>query len=85
MDSPPETIGGARVVQWVTLSPGMAWHSQNVSRLATCHSDEEDASYLFHCDDLWQVIWDSWHETVEAAVLQADSAYMGLSRAWRAV
>jgi hypothetical protein len=73
------------VVQWVTLSPGMAEHSQNVSRLAICHSDAEDAFYLFHCDDLWQVIWDSWHETVEAAVLQADSAYMGLRRAWRAV
>lgn len=40
-----------------------------MNRLAICHSDEEDAFYLFHCDDLWQVIWDSWHETVEAGRL----------------
>ena len=73
------------MVQWLTVSRGLAGHSQHVSRLAICHSDEEDAFYLFHCDDLWQVIWDSWHETVEAAVLQADSAYMGLRHAWRAV
>lgn len=69
----------------MTLGPGMAGHSQNVSRLAICHSDEEDGFYLFHCDDLSQIVWDSWHETLEAAVRQADSAYKGLSRAWRAV
>jgi hypothetical protein len=85
MDTPPETIGGARVVKWVTLNSGTAGHSENVSRLAICHDDDEEAFYLFHCDDLWQVVWDSWHETVEEAVVQADSQYMGLSGVWRAV
>jgi hypothetical protein len=72
-------------VQWVTLSPGASGHSENVSRLAICHSDDEAAFYLFHCDDLWQVVWDSWHETVEEALLQANSQYVGLRGAWQAV
>jgi hypothetical protein len=84
MDSPPETIGGLRVVQWVTLGPRAPGNSENVSRLAICHDENEDAFFLFHCDDLWQVVWDSWFQTIEEAALEANSQYPGLRSVWRA-
>lgn len=57
--------------------------SSETGYLAICRHDEA-AFYLFHCNDLWQVIADTWHETLEAAMRQAEFEYRGV-RAWQAV
>jgi hypothetical protein len=91
MDSPPEIVGGASVVRWVVIDSRPTSDSQDAvggveaSRLAICRHDGEAAFYLFRCDDLWQVGADTWHETLEAAMRQAESEYIGVIGAWRAV
>ena len=53
------------------------------SRPVICHHDDDLAFYLFRCDDLWQIVADTWHETLEAAIHQAEAEYVVL--AWQAV
>lgn len=86
-------MGGASVVRWVVID--CRWTDKSraavggdipeASRLAICRHDGEAAFYLFRCDDLWQVVADTWHETLEAAMRQAESEYIGVSGAWQAV
>jgi hypothetical protein len=90
VDSPPEIIGGASVVRWVVLDSRPTRDSQDAAsgvearRLAIRH-DGEAAFYLFRCDELWQVVADTWHETLDAAMRQAESEYIGVIGACRAV
>jgi hypothetical protein len=76
-------VGGARIVRWAVIH-GRHEIGSEVTYLAICRHDDEEAFYLFHCDHLWQVVADTWHETLEAAMSQAASDYDGLS-AWQAV
>lgn len=47
--------------------------------LAICRYHDDDGCYLFYCDALWNVLTDTWHESMEAAIRQADFEYVGLS------
>jgi hypothetical protein len=80
-------IGGARMVRWAVVGCRPSGDSRNggVSQLAICRHDDEAAYYLFRCDDLWQVVADTWHETLEAAMHQAESEYTGVGDTWQAV
>ncbi len=50
--------------------------------LAICKYDEEDAYYLFGCDEDWESITDTWHETIEEAMEQAEFEYKGSKETW---
>ena len=53
--------------------------------LAICRYDGEDGYYLVFCDALWEAVTDTWHETLEAAMRQAEFEYVGVSGTWQAV
>jgi hypothetical protein len=41
--------------------------------LAIAKDDEgTEGVYLFYCDDCWNVVTDTWHEDVAAAISQAN-------------
>ena len=51
--------------------------------LAICQYLGETAFYLFGCDEAWQTITDTWHETLEEAQDQAEFEYAGVTATWR--
>ena len=86
-------IGGARVVLYSPID-----HRQRptggckqivagvlqgpAAGLAICRCDTEDAYYLFGCDEDWNSVTDTWHETVRDAMRQAEFEYEGVRRTW---
>jgi hypothetical protein len=36
---------------------------------------DNQAFFLFYCDEHWNIIWDGWHLTIEEALSQARSEY----------
>jgi hypothetical protein len=38
--------------------------------------------YLLYCDDEWNSLTDTWHETLEDAKAQAQFEYEGIAQAW---
>jgi hypothetical protein len=80
---PPEILDGARVLQFASLSrahpTGKTRHvvaGAEVSTFAALaiarYDDDPNGVYLFYCDSNWNVITDTWHENVAAAVGQAN-------------
>jgi len=55
------------------------------SGLALCQYDGETAYYLFGCDAKWNAVTDTWHETLEGALQQAEFEYEGVTATWTAV
>ena len=55
------------------------------THLVICQYDDDPdgAVYLFGCDADWNVITDTWHESVDAAKLQAAYEYEEIERVWR--
>lgn len=49
--------------------------------LAVCRNGD-DGFYLFSCDEHWQTVSDTWHETVQDAKAQAEFEYEGVSVTW---
>jgi hypothetical protein len=50
--------------------------------LAVCRYEGDSAVYLFGCDEDWNAVTDSWHETLEEAKSQAEFEYEGVSATW---
>jgi hypothetical protein len=82
VDAPPEFLDGARVLQVARLS-----HSQPTGRtrhvvdgvdvggfaaIAIARYDGSDRAYLFYCDTDWNVVTDTEHPSVTAAIEQAN-------------
>ena len=83
MQTPPELLDGARVLQFASLSraqpTGKTRHVidgievGNFAALAIARYDDDPSGvYLFYCDRRWNVITDTWHRDVAAAVGQAN-------------
>ena len=96
MKQPPKLIGGARLVRWSTIDNRhrptgnfrqfVAGELQgSAAGLAICQHDGEEAYYLFGCDPEWGTVTDTWHETLEDALKQAEFEYEGVSATWRVV
>ena len=52
------------------------------SGLAICQYEGEDSFYLFGCDEDWNSVTDTWHESVEDAKAQAEFEYEGVNTTW---
>jgi hypothetical protein len=59
--------------------------SGSAAGLAICQYDTGEGFYLFYCDRDWNVITDTWHETLEDAKAQAEFEYEGAGATWRTV
>jgi len=81
METPPETLDGARVLQVANLAgaqpTGKTLHVgfdvNSFAALAIAQYEAEPSGvYLFYCDADWNVMDDTWHEDVDAASEQAN-------------
>lgn len=83
MKSAPDEIGGARVVLFTPIDERHR-HTGNCRQvvagelmgpaggLAICQYEGETSYYLFGCDEGWDTLTDTWHETLEDAKAQAE-------------
>ena len=78
----PTDLDGAVVLSTAVVLPGAgtgrtkhfrdgALLNDRIRNLAIARYDEADEVYLFYCDTHWNVLTDTLHSTVEAAVDQA--------------
>ena len=90
----PKEIGGAKVILFSPIDERHK-HTGNckqivsgvlmgaASGLAICQYEGEDSFYLFGCNENWQTISDTWHETFENAKAQAEFEYEGITATWQ--
>ena len=50
--------------------------------LAICQYEGESEFYLFGCDANWKSITDTWHQTIDKAIQQAEFEYQGTKLTW---
>lgn len=56
-----------------------------VAGLAVCRYEDGGGFYLFYCDGEWNVVTDTYHESVEGAKNQAEFEYEGVGNAWEQI
>jgi hypothetical protein len=90
----PSTIDGA-VVLWFTPIDDSHRYTGNcrhevrgvllgpASGLAICQYRKEGGFYLFYCDENWNTLTDTYHESVERAQEQAEFEYEGTTQTWQ--
>ena len=95
MAPPPKKLDGADVLVWATLGKSVSptsYCSHTVggaevgpaAALAICvYFDRTLEYYLFHCDQMWRVLDDTCHDTLELAQRQAEAEYAGVASLWR--
>jgi hypothetical protein len=93
---PANQINGARVICFTAIDDRHR-HTRNcrqivdgaiqdsASGLAICQFDGDDAFYLFGCDSDWNVVTDTWHQSLEEAQSQAEFEYEGVADTWQQV
>lgn len=85
MTHAPEHIDGARVLLATDLSTSISTgetrhvvgddERNDFAALAVAQYEEEDGVYLLYCDDDWDAITDTHHDSVEQAITQAESEF----------
>lgn len=96
MIPPPDFLDNAKVVRWSVIddrhcATGNCRHVVRgelqgpAAGLAICRYDDETAFYLFGCDAVWNVVTDTWHETLDDALKQAELEYEGITATWQVV
>jgi hypothetical protein len=89
----PPTIDGALVVAWTRLdgrhrATGRTRHIVNgrliarAAGLAICRYADQVGFYLFTCDDDWNAVTDTLHDTFATARQQAEREYVGIQETW---
>lgn len=81
----PTVIDGARVLLVADLAnaatTGKIRHAvdgvdvTNFAGLAIAKYEDEESVYLLYCDEDWQPVTDTYHESVAAAIEQANFEY----------
>ena len=90
----PKEVGGASVVLYTPIDERHR-HTGNCEQivagelmgaaagLAICQYEGEDSFYLFGCDENWETVTDTWHQTLQEAKEQAEFEYEGVSATWQ--
>lgn len=83
-------IDGAKVIEFTALSKyGNAEYSNQeiviIKRLAICNYDNKQQYYLFACDDSFNVLGDTVHNSIEEAKTFAISYYNEDDIRWIAI
>ncbi len=94
MNNPPGKLDDAEILFWTILdhrhkSTGETKHFINGSYQTDFHGlviakyEEEEGTYLFYCDSDWNVLTDTYHESIEAAKEQAEFEFQGAKGTWK--
>jgi hypothetical protein len=93
MNAPPSILNGARLLYYTTIderhvSTEKTTHRVNnvvlapAAALAVCQYENDDSFYLFYCDENWEPMTDTWHQTLEDAFHQVEFEYKGVTETW---
>ena len=93
MNQPPELVGGLRVVRWTLIDERHCPTSDCVYNvdgedwgpafgLVICKEENVSAYFLFGCDEQWRSVTDTWHESLDDALEQAELEYEGVTATW---
>jgi hypothetical protein len=94
VETAPEYIDGAKIILFTPIDERHR-HTGNcrqivagvlqgpVAGLAICGYKGEEGFLLFGCDASWGSVTDTWHQTVEEAMGQAEFEYEGTTATWR--
>ena len=79
---PPRVLDDALVLKYADLSAARATGgtrhivrgelADDFQGLAIARYDSDPGYYLFYCDAAWNVVTDTFHDTVDAAIAQAE-------------
>jgi hypothetical protein len=87
----PTTIDEATVIQTNILSSehvqtGFTIHHaedfERLNQLAICKYEEDPGYYLFYCDSNWNVLNDTYYDSKEQAIEQAELEFKGTAKTW---
>jgi hypothetical protein len=80
MDYALDVIGSEKVICFAitNLSKGEG----KADGLAICQS-KIGGFYLFSCNADWKVLADTWHESIDDAIDQAEYEYKGITELWQ--
>lgn len=81
MPSIPLFISGLPVLAFAPLAAPLQSAMGTIAGRAICR-DAEGGFLLFGCDGEWQAVTDTWHETVDDALRQAEYEHEGMGLAW---
>ena len=96
MKPAPQLIGGYRVVCYSPIDERHHFTGNTrqivkgrligaMAGLAICQPSKSSDYYLFGCDADWNVVTDTWHQSLEKAKDQAEFEYRGIVRTWNYV
>jgi hypothetical protein len=87
--SVPSLIDGARVLKFADLSSATSTHKtrhvvagrevSDFAGLALTKYESDPGVYLLYCDEEWNVVTDTYHETLERAMSQAEFEFGSLT------
>ena len=89
----PKIVGGARTLYYTFIDDrhqrtGNTMHVvggnviEKINGLAICKYDNDAGYYLFGCDENWDSITDTYHDSVEEAKEQAEFEYLNSFETW---
>ncbi len=90
---PPPQLGNAHVICYTTLDErhtptGTCHHTIGgqamppANSLAICQYRRDSGFYLFYCDSNWTVMTDTYYDSLEDALDQAEFEYSGVTTTW---
>ena len=93
MKPAPDKVGGYRVICYSQIDDRHRFTGKtrqvvrgelmgSMSGLAICQPGNAQEFYLFGCDADWNVVTDTWHQTLDEAKDQAEFEYEGISKTW---
>lgn len=53
--------------------------------LAICQYESENGFYLFSCDESWNTLTDTFHDTLEEAKAHAEFEYKNVNATWQSL
>src|SRR5665213_1928917 len=96
MKPPPEELNDAKICLYSVIDhrhkpTGGCKHTVGgevmgtASALAICQYADQNDYYLFYCDEDWQVLNDTWCQTIDDALNQAEFEYTGVKETFQTV
>ncbi len=82
MNPAPNLIGNAKVICYLIINLLQRTGGESrqiVQGFAICKYEQEPGYYLFSCDEHWMEFADTYHETIDDALEQAEFEFSGIS------
>ena len=99
MNKPPEYLDGAKVLFWTLLDDRnkrtgklrlyangtlqTEFHGLAIAAYEDKNGIPKQETYLFFCDENWEVENDTYHDSVDAAKAQAEMTFTGIDEKWK--